>query len=60
MGPSLGVPQQPNLAPVIGTATHPVDLDHSAADPEQPTIVPEQPTVDLDQYHWLFTTAMGE
>jgi hypothetical protein len=67
MGPSPSVPQQAILAPVLGTAIHPVDLDQStldlelpAADPELPTVVPEQPTVDLDQYRWLFTTAKGE
>jgi hypothetical protein len=37
-----------------------VDLEHSAADLEELTIVPKQPTVDLDQYRWLFTTAKKE
>jgi hypothetical protein len=35
MGPSLGVLQQPIPAPVIGTTSHPVDLDQSNMDLEQ-------------------------
>jgi hypothetical protein len=67
MGPSRSAPQQTTPVLVIGTATHPVDLDQSTLDQklpvedlEPPTIVPEQPTVDLDQYRWPFTTAKGE
>jgi hypothetical protein len=67
MGPSLSVLQQPIPAPVLGTATQPVDLDqstldqeHPDADQEPPTVVPEQPTVDFNQYRWLFTAAKGE
>jgi hypothetical protein len=67
MGLSLSVLQQPIPAPVLGTATHPVDLDQSTldqkypnADQEPPPVVPEQPTVDLNQYCWLFTAAKGE
>jgi hypothetical protein len=37
-----------------------MDLEHSAADLEQLTVVPEQPTVELDQYRWLFATVKGE
>jgi hypothetical protein len=46
--PSLSVPPCPIVPRVIGTASHPVDL-------EQPTIEPEQPPIDLDQYQCLFT-----
>jgi hypothetical protein len=62
MGPSRSVPQQTTTAPVLGTATHYVDLDQElpVADLKPPTVVPAQPTVDLDQYHWLSTTAKGE
>jgi hypothetical protein len=51
--PSPRVPQCPILPPVTGTASHPVDL-------EQPTVKPEQPPVDLNQYQWLFTKGKGE
>jgi hypothetical protein len=55
LGPSLGVPQQPILVPVLGTVTHPLVLDQSALDQEyfdeEPLpMVSEQPRVDLDQY----------
>jgi hypothetical protein len=67
MGPFLSVFHQPIPGPVLGTATYLVDLDQSTldqkypdADQEPPTVVPEQPTVDLNQYRWLFTAAKGE
>jgi hypothetical protein len=70
LGPSLGVPQQPILVPVLGTAIHPLVLDQSALDQsaldqkdfdEEPLpVVPEQPKVDLDQYSWLFIASKGD
>jgi hypothetical protein len=65
LGLSLGVPQQPILVPVLGTATHPLVLDQPALDQEyfdeDPLpVVPEQPRVDFDQYCWLFTASKGE
>jgi hypothetical protein len=65
LGPSLGVPQQPISVPVLGTATHPLVLDQPALDQEyfdeEPLpVVPEQPRVDVDQHHWLFTASKGE
>jgi hypothetical protein len=57
---SPSVPQQPIPVPVTGTASHRLDLEQSTMDLEQLTVGPEQPIVDLDQYHWLFAKGKGE
>jgi hypothetical protein len=46
MVPSPSIHYRPILAPGTGTPSHPLDL--------------EQPSVDLDQYHWLFAKGKGE
>jgi hypothetical protein len=37
-----------------------LDQEYPDADQEPLPVVPEQPRMDLNQYHWLFTAAKGE